>query len=760
MEAIGNSVGLSGDRLLASVGTLNLMSTEASGNAHLRFTTQAPDPFVDFKLPDGAGVPSGSAQNLRWLGVIIGAAVLWLLLAELAWPRLRRRLAHVKLPRAVQRLAACCSDPAALVVPPPAMTLALLALCAALLYIALNLHQSSIGIWEELYPAKPVDQLVDLGSPKHVRSDEWNTQTPWVLGQVADGKATRNASIGGEEAPLLASVPVAHPSAIAQVKFYGFYLFDSPTGFSWWWAYKTFGLALSFFWLFLLLTRGNVVASVLGSAWIYGSSFTQWWLSSNLPELLIAFALATVGGFYLLFACRKSMVAMGAALVAYAVLNLLLHLYPPFIVPLAYLGAAILVGWMLEPGRAALVGNGMAWRALCLFAAALVVALIGGDYLADAKSSIDAMVNTSYPGRRVSPGGDLPWTRLMYGYFEVFRMGEQRVPLPPSNASEAASFIVMAPLLLLAIPFAGFLRRKNALLSALAIYCLLVGLWITVPLPRALEAVMQAVGWSWSPPIRSVLGIGFASIIAATVLFSRVHDGTIDLRAATVRRLVPAVVLACLLLFGWRLHGMDPIFFTTKLVLGAAAVGAMIAAGIVLGRTGLFAAGLAVAVVPALTVNPLVQGISAIKDKPVFVEANRQGGAPGDRWAVVGAFVFSQGLKAQGLEVITGSQMVPNRQIAAALDPRNKYENVWNRYAHVMLRSDPHRIEPVYELLTPDLYVVGIEVCGPALGRLDVTHVAYTDAVPPADLECLTPLEAPADSGVQLFRRAATTFPP
>lgn len=756
VDAIGNSVGLAGSELGASVASVNLMRTEASDTEYLRFATQAPDPFVDFKLPNRAGVPSRSAQKLLWLGLSVGVILLWLL-AEFTWPLIRRSLSHFKVPPVLHRLAAGVSDPGALVVPPPAMALVSLALCGAVLYISLNLHQSSIGVWEELFPSTPVAQLVDLGSPKHVRSDEWNTQAPWILGQVAEGKPNYNPSIGGEEAPFLASVPVAHSSAIAQVKFYGFYLFDAETGFSWLWAYKTLGLALSFLWLLLVLTRGNVLASVLGSVWIYGSSFTQWWLSSNLPELMIAFALATTGGIYLLFAQRKIMVAVGGALVAYSVLNLLLHLYPPFIVPLAYLGAAILMGLMAEPGRAALTREGLGWRAFCLLGAVVVVGLIGGNYLMDAMPTIQAMVETSYPGHRISAGGDFPVVRLLYGFFEVFRIGEEQLPLPPTNASEASSFIILVPLLFIAIPIATFVRRENALLVALTMYCLLIGLWICVPMPRMIEAAMQAVGWRWSPPSRSVLGLGVASIIATTVLFSRIRGGTIALHPVASRWIGSFLVLGCLLGFGYLLHVADPVFFTPNKVLMASIIVAAMAAGIVHGRTTFFAVGLLITVGPALMVNPLVSGLSAIEDKPILMAATRQSDPAEDRWAVVGAFVFSQGLKAHGLEVITGSQMVPNRRTANLLDPQGKYESIWNRYAQVALRSDPGRVNPIYELRSPDLYVIGMDICGPELRALGVTRVAYTEPVPAADLRCLAPLEAPANSGVLLFRLSSRT---
>jgi hypothetical protein len=749
----GHSVELVGDQLFKAVEATNDIRGEPGSKADVRFVAQAPDPYLGFRLPTGAGVASSGNQVLAWLMVAIAAALLWLLLGELVWPLLVRCLVrYLHLPEVFHKLAARVSDPGVLILSPRALALIVVVLCSAVLYIALNLNQSSIGIWEEIYPAKPVAQLIDLGTPKHVRSDEWNTQTPWVLNQVLRGETDHNASIGGNEAPLLASVPVRHSWAIAQGEFVGFHLFDLATGFSWWWAYRTFGLILSFFWLFLLLTRGNVAASVLGTVWIYGSSFTQWWFSSNMPELLIAFALATVGGIYWLLARRKIMIGLGAALMAYSALSLMLHLYPPFIVPLAYLGIAILGGLLMESGCAAQVKEQLRFRLLCLFVTLLFTALIGGNYLIDALPSIKAMAETSYPGHRIASGGDFPLARLFYGFFEVFRVGEQQLPLPPTNASEASSFILLAPLLLLTIPFAACGRRKNALLTVLLLYCLVVVLWISVPLPHVVESAMQVMGWSWSPPVRSVLGLGVGSIIVTTIFFSRVQEGAVDLRQVVVRKMTPVFIFLCVLLFGWYLHGRDPVFFGLKIVLVAATAVAALAAGISLGRTGLFAAGLAVVITPALMVNPLVSGLSAIEDKPILVAAKRQGNATDDRWAVIGNFIFSQGLKAQGLNVITGSQMIPNRRLAQVLDPEEKYKSIWNRYAHVVFQSEPGQVHPVYELRATDLYVVGLNICGPALLQLGVTHVAYTATVPSADLQCLTPLDAPADSGVRLFR--------
>lgn len=750
VRAPGNSLTLAGLGLASAVVGTNQMRAMPSSDGSLKFVAASPDPFVDFVLPAGAATASKPWLLGRWLLAALSGVLVWLLIVGF-FNLTKRGQGYFRYPVLVRRLADRLSDSGALIVPPGAVVVAATMLLLACGYVAANLHQSSIGVWEQLFPAKPVAQVIDLGSPKHTRSDEWNTQTPWLLGQVASGENDENVSIGGKGAPLLAAVPLRHVYSLAQAKFYGFYLFDSETGFSWLWAYKSFGLLLAFFWLFLLLTKGDVVISLLGSAWVYGSSFTQWWLSSHLAELLIAFALATAGGYYLLFAHRKVMVLLGAVAISYACLNLMLHLYPPFIVPLAYLGAAILIGAAAEPGRMKLVVEGLRWRSACLFFAMALVGLVAGSYLVDAMPSIDAMASTSYPGKRVSAGGDMPLFRLMYGYFEAFRTGEANFPLPPTNASEASNFIILAPLLLLALPLRAF-GKHNALLLSLIAYCISVMAWISLPLPGFLEAGLQKIGWAWSPPARSLVGLGIGSIAAIVVFVARLRASAIEVRAPWFRVGVCIGSLLGLLLFGRYLQSLDPAFFTNKLVVVGAVANTLLITGALFGRRSLMAVGLACAIAPALTVNPLVSGLSALNSKPILRAAKEQGGGSGDRWAVVGAFVFSQGLKSQGLEVLTGSQMIPNTDLAFRLDPQGAYKQIWNRYAHVALRSDPGRAFPVYELRSPDLYMIGADICSSAFAGTGVTRIAYTDPVPKEDEKCLVPLQAPADSGVRLFR--------
>ncbi|MGV8931088.1 MAG: DUF7657 domain-containing protein [Luteimonas sp.] len=629
----------------------------------------------------------------------------------------------------------------------------------ALLFVALKLNQSSIGVWEKVYPNAPVEQQIDIGSARLIRTDEWKVHTPWILSQVLAGSPSVNHNIGGATAPLIASLPIADPIGLPNLKYAGFRFLGIERGYSWFWSYKSFGLAFSFLWLLLILTRGNLAASIIGMLWVYFSSYTQWWFSSGLPEIMTAFAFGTTGALYALYSTKRLMIGVGAALIVYAAANLALNLYPPFVVSLGYLAIAIVAGYGLEKGAFARFGRNKKFRFVTLAVAFAATAVYGAWFVQTASSAIESMLATAYPGSRVLSSGGVPTSKLMDGFFEAFRLGEDQFPrLPLSyNASEASGHLIMLPLLLLLVPFRRWFQSANALMTSVAGFCALAFAWTTVALPQPLNKAMQLAGWSAVTPKRTIMALGVGSILLSTILLSRMQTSP---PSRNFRRLswiaVPLVALA-VAYFGWRLKQVDASFFSWQVITLGTLVSALIAFGITRGNAAFVAAGVAILALPAISVNPLTSGLSSIMEKPILQAARTQGGAPGDRWVAIGDNFFAQGLKAMGLNVIGGSNYLPDRSMLDRIDPHKRYAQVWNRYSTISVSSEPGIQAPRFELIHPDQYRIVIDVCSRTIQELGITHVAYTIEVPAADLKCLHPLDAPEGSGVRLF---GVTTPP
>ncbi len=649
--------------------------------------------------------------------------------------------------RLVSMVGRLVADKGVLVPSAGAVRVFLLLAALAVVYIGLALHQSSIGYWEHMYPEREVAQAIALGSAKSVRSDEWNTMTPWALSQVSHGFPQSNPNVGAGQSPLMIGLPVAGWPLFIQPKFWGLWALDVDHGFSVWWAYKTLGLLTAFFWMLLILSRGNTTLSLAGALWVLGSSYTQWWLSSNITDMLLSFALAVIGGHYLLLAKHWARIFAGAALIWFSFSSAVLQLYPPFQVPLGLLVVFILGGTLLQLdniGRMTALRWRVAALAGCLVACSVTLFLF---YL-DTQQTVDATLATVYPGRRVAAGGDLPLFRLFYGYFEGFRLSQDSLPLPPTNASEAASFVLVFPFLFALLDVRSLLARSNAVLCAVLLYILIVVGWTSLAMPEFARMLLAKTGWSLSPGPRGVIGIGIASVIATVMAVEGLRSGKLKLRADLPMVVILVATISTVGLYGFYLRSLDPVFFTGARILGGIMLCVMFVASIAYGSSRLFAAAVAFVIAIPMLVNPLQSGISSISGKPVLLQAVRLSGGENQKWLVIGDFVVAQGLKANGLAVVGGSQFLPEPKMIEALDPALANKSVWNRYAHFIFRSRPGTTKPIFVSPQGDVVEVSVDVCSSNVARLGVTRIAYAGEIPEQDKKCLRLLPGVPDSGI------------
>lgn len=698
-------------------------------------------------------------QWMRTAKMLLGILTLWSTL-EMVWRTFRIKGHRFRLAcNTLNFLCVKISSRETIEIKISAIALLLVMALIGCLFVSLKMHQSSIIIWDDLYPVQRPSAGLHLGTPRVIRSDEWNTQTPWVLNQMQTGLTIENDNIGGAQSAFVASTPVWNASVVFNPKFWGFYFLDLERGFSWIWAYKCFGLFSSFFLLFLFLTRGNTGLSFVGALWIYGSSFVQWWYSSHLPEILIGFALAVLGSLYLLQDRRISGMIVGGGLLAFASGTLLMHIYPPFIVPLAYLGMVLVAGHILSTEGMQHIKARSNIRLFVAVGTAILIAAFGLFWFNIAYETIDLMSNTVYPGKRTSTGGDMGLSRVFYGYFEGLRSQERTFPLPPNNASEAAAFFLLFPLLLVFTPIRRWTKPSYLLITLLVLYCILTIIWISLPSASTVREIMAAGGWKYVTAPRAMLGLGIGSIFAITLYFARTEaEGIFNGRLATV--LVPFATSALVVFYGLSLRQLDPIFFTpTRLVFAAILVGIFALALIRKSQTYFLLAVIGI-VTPSLTVNPLGTGLATLLDKPVLSLAQAQSYEPDSRWVVIGSFMLSQGLRSRGLNVISGSTYVPNMKMMRVLDPELKNANVWNRYTHIEFESSPGIPMPEFQLVVNDFIRIKVDICAGHLEKLGVNRVAYSVSVPSGDLACMTPLKTDPLSGVTLFKISRTRSSP
>lgn len=724
-------------------------------NGRLNFLATGADPQMTMMVPNEVNQMSAGALWSYGLKLLVFGLVCLGLLEVVTRVLHPAHWFTVRSKAVLDRAAAALSEEATIRFSRSSLIVLIALFVLASLWVGLKLHQSSVGMWDSMFPQEHVERTIDLGKPKVIRTDEWNSFTPWVLSQVQMGMPDDNPNLGAPASPILTGSPVLGPLMIAQPKYWGFLALEIERGFSWMWATKAFGMVTAFFLLLLALTKGDTAVSLAGALSLYGSSYVQWWYSSLPPEIIAGFSMAIVGTIYLLQAKKTGGLIFGAVILSLAVPNLLLHLYPPYLLSLIYLSVFLLTGHLVQKDRISIISQRLPLRLVLAVLILVVWTYCGLTWYFEARDTIKLMMNTEYPGQRYAMGGDRSLVHIFYGFFESWQTTEDIRPFQGANNPEVSAIWMLFPLAFLIVPAGRWLNSAYRLPLALMAFCILVVLWASGPLPQFFRAGMAAAGWHLTSSARAMFSLGIASNILIAVLASGVARGELK-----VSRMPWAVStsIAFVVVFGIGLvmQAQEPVFFTDfRLMLGSLFVAAF-AFAVHRGRRYLFLL-LSVAVaIPMLYVNPLQSGIDSYLNKGLFVSARQATHHSSDRWAVFGSMQVAQGLKSAGLNVLNGTHFAPRLSMLQIFDPDLKFKPVWNRYAHIELREGSSGELPEFETVFLDHYAIKLDVCGPHIRAAGVTLLAFDKPPSASALECLQLIPTHDNSLISLYRFKST----
>lgn len=583
--------------------------------------------------------------------------------------------------------------------------------------VAYRIHFSSVAAWNSYLQGRVSFSELLSGSPRMIRSDEWMLGLPWLFSQAYTNPpwSIDNPSVGPATSALLVGLPTSHWSALLRPSHWGFYLLDFERGFSWLWMWRSVVPCVALMVLLLELTGGSLACALAGTAWIFFSGFVQWWLAS-VAELIAYWTIACVSLRYVFIARSRELVLAAATSLLVAAGGFGLSLYPPFQVPLAYLGVALLPFLL----RGCLRAQGPSiWFRVALLGISVTLgigALVA--FLGDNTAAIATMKNTSYPGRRISLGGDLSWWRYISGWFESNYTYEV-FPALAGNISEASSYILIWPVVLLLIPF--FKSRveivRFAPLFAFMVLTLLWGFY------GVSESVALRTGWSYVPTSRAVIGWGIGG---ALLCILTVHQpsrlswtlGSVCSVAGT------AFIFWCATQFSVQFPSAisQESFYWAALFISLAVV------AIIFRLAWLLAAVMVcVCVVPHSQVNPVMQGLGGIADVPLVKAVRRFDPQHEGRWAVFGSPVLAQLVKVTGRDVVNGSQYTPDLEALRKLDPQQQQLEVYNRYALVAFTLAPEGTPPTFQLLAPDTWELQVDPCDERFKSYGARYIVWAN---------------------------------
>jgi hypothetical protein len=579
-------------------------------------------------------------------------------------------------------------------------------LAVALLFIssvALKLNGSSIGRWQNvLREPAPIRGLL-LSAPKKIRSDEWVVWTPSILSQARQTPAfpIENSSLGYGRAPLLMSVPVAYYTTFFRPQLWGFFFLDVERGFSFYWCAKVFGLLLASLWLLRQLGIRNRGIIAFGAVWIFFSSFMQWWFSTPpmLPEMVASWAICL--GCVVTFGQEASRRQLTISVAGFF---LFLCIYPPYQIPLSFLGLAVLVGLWLERRK-----SDQPFRTrrglLLVGASGAAIFLTLVPFWIDTGPTMEVLAQTEWPGRRHNTGGNYSVWKLFAGLMGFFE-SEDKVPPGFTNICEASNFYPLWPLALLGLA-AGRVRFRisvSPLMVMLTVILLVLSTFCVVRLP---EWLLQATLLAHVHEARALLSIGLANILLVCLFLDRYHQPIFGKYWALCGALAAALGIGA---FFHGAHARDAGFFAdrthlTILILANAVLVIMffwdrarrwlppVFALLLIPSNGL--------------INPIMRGLGPLTESAAFQEVDKIRAAdPEAKWIAYGDYVTGQLLKATGASVLNGTKFIPDLPFLRQLDAKGGYETIYNRYAWIICSIQVFPEEVSFTLLQNEFYTI------------------------------------------------------
>jgi hypothetical protein len=554
---------------------------------------------------------------------------------------------------------------------------------------AFRLNGSSTFIWQGLlYDQQNPGGLV-AGAPEPVRSDEWLVWTPAAIAQANRGFPVENPSLGAGRAPFLYSLPVRHYTMVFRPQLYGFFLFNLEWAYAWYWNIKIFGLLISMFLLLRVLTRHSWLA-LFGSLWLFFSNYVQWWFSCPpmLPEMLSSWALAIVATLFLIDSRpRPALQRIGVSVVLLiSSVNFVLCLYPPFQIPLAYLGLALVITSVLVRGNLKSIRTN--WTGLLCLAATVVVAAIAlVPFFIELRPTLHLLSTTSYPGQRRSHGGELGWMQLFSGLMNFFNT-EQAYPEKLGQTNGAANFFPLW-IPVLACTARALLKEPRKYAAAIATLAVLVVLsvYALCPLPTWL---CQATLLNFCTEERLLLTIGLANVFFVILAWPVLKR---QVAVMPARQFLAVIGLwACFIcLYLWGAEPANPVFLVPWRILlfFGLAVGLVV---LLLKTPGkVFAAAfIGLLALSNGLVNPVMSGLRPIVNAtPAVTIQNLIREDPTAAWAAYESNQHSEFLMAMGADVVSGVKTVPDLEFCRQLDPEGRYLSVYNRYSFAFFVFHP-----------------------------------------------------------------------
>lgn len=571
--------------------------------------------------------------------------------------------------------------------------------------VLFKLHGSSISLWNgSVYNTGVEDKSLLFGNPRSIRSDEWAVTTPLIFSQSFNGfKYFSNILRGGTstDAFTIYGLPVLTLAEIFRPFHLGYIFLGLAHGLSFFWVTRFVLLFLITFELAMILTDKNKRLSLIGSFMLALSPIIQWWFATNgSAELFIFGELAIVLLYKYMNTENFKHRLLCLTFMAICAGGYILILYPAYQIPLFYVFLAIAIYIVITNYKNCKISKKDIASIIITLA---IFALLICSIFYTSRDTIFSLMNTVYPGNRLSEGGG--GFRKYVSYIDNIFLTFKEEGILTSPSEESAMFGLF-PIGIICAIIAMIKNKKVDLpLVVLFIPYIIIGAFAMFKIPFLAKLTLL----SYSMPEKSVIAIGYIDILVLLRALSITkHSGKIwrSILISLVTSLV--LVLICKTLNPDYVGKILSAFlFVMCFCLFFFALQYNTKYGKYIFTLGIIATML----VAGFRVNPICSGIDMIKNSPLLQAIEKINNQDSGLWlAEALQFPCPNYLPMAGAPTINATNIYPNMELWEMLDKDKKYEEVYNRYAHVYIEvvANKEMISDKFVLLTNDKIAVYI----------------------------------------------------
>lgn len=561
-----------------------------------------------------------------------------------------------------------------------------LALGIIVFAITFELNNSSIDLWSFLNTNGSQKQSdIIFGQPRDIRSDEWSVYTPMLLSQSPDYKYFNDSLRGGNtDVFMLYGQPIKNIVCVFRPFLLGFLFLGSAKGLSFFWIVRLVLLFLFSFEFLMLITNKNKLFSLMGTFLITFAPVVQWWWTpTGIVEMIIyGELLVLLLNNYVIqksYIKRTLEIFIGTVLIG----SYIFVLYPAWQVPMVYI-FVIIVLWVLIEKYKEYKFDKKDILPISIFAVLFFVVIC---YIYEkSKGTIDLITHTVYPGLRFETGG-YGYTEYSIGcdsFIHFFRYwGNIFLSFTVNNLKtqqcNLATFFDLFPIGLIVSVIVLFKDKiKDKLLIMLLCLCLFFTVWCAVGFPKFLA---QGTMLKVSPVYRTFVILSFLNVLIFVRAISLVKYSVNKIYSFVISFLLTVLILVS------NIHLYEDYFDFIKITV-VSVLSLMIFYLILRNKSRKLLTFLIVTIMitsGALT-NPINKGIDVINNIELSKVIKKINSENKGLWIVDGFDFYVINFPiAQGVKTLNSTNTYPNIELLNKLDEDNKYNDVYNRYAHILI---------------------------------------------------------------------------